>query len=98
MRLPSKEDAHLCASVVKEIARAKGITGDPASVGALTVAVARLFNSGLRDRDVLLSEAMTIADIPVSHGERSSLSGELRTMNSGAVDLPMEPENERGHQ
>jgi hypothetical protein len=73
MGLPSREDARLCAS--KEIARAKGITGDPASIGTLTVAVARLFNTGLRDRDVLLSEAMTIADMPVSNGERGSLTG-----------------------
>ncbi len=98
MSLPSKEDARLCASVVKEIARTKGITGDPASIGALTTTVARLFNRGLRDRDVLLSEAMTIADMPASRGERDVLSGELRNMNPGAIDLSMEPDDERGHQ
>ena len=86
MSLPSKEDARLCASIVREIARAKGITGDPTSVGALTVAVAILFNKGLRDRETLLSEAMTIVDELMSDKERDSLSGVLRHMNRGAID------------
>ncbi|MDR9776939.1 hypothetical protein RJJ65_30685 [Rhizobium hidalgonense] len=29
----SKEDARLCAGVVKEVARAKGIVNDPAAIG-----------------------------------------------------------------
>lgn len=56
--LPSREDARLCASVVKEIARTKGILHDAAAVGRLTVSVAKLFNKGIRDRDALLLAAM----------------------------------------
>jgi len=58
MNLPSKEDARVCATVVKEVASAKGITRDPAAIGKLTATVARLFNRGLRERDKLLSAAM----------------------------------------
>ena len=47
MNLPSKEDARLCASVVKEVARAKGMSGDPSSISRLTATVARLFNKGM---------------------------------------------------
>jgi len=54
----SKDDARLCALVVKEVASAKGITRDPAAIGKLTTTVARLFNRGLRERDKLLSAAM----------------------------------------
>jgi hypothetical protein len=54
----SKEDARLCAGVVKEVAAAKGLARDPAAIGKLTVTVARLFNRGLRDRDQLLVAAM----------------------------------------
>jgi len=54
----SKEDAHVCASVVKEVARAQGIVRDPAAIGRLTAAVARLFNRGMHDRDELLQAAM----------------------------------------
>ncbi len=54
----SKEDSRLCAGVVREVARAKGVDADPAAIGALMVKVARLFNKGLRERDKLLSAAM----------------------------------------
>jgi hypothetical protein len=54
----SKEDARLCAGVVKEVARAKGIVKDPAAIGRLTASVARLYNRGVRDRDQLLAAAM----------------------------------------
>ena len=90
--MPSKEDASLCAGFVREIARAKGFAGDPASVGALTVAVARLFNKGLRDRDALLSEAMTTVDELMSNDERGSLSG-MRNVNLGAIDQCTEPDD-----
>jgi hypothetical protein len=60
MSYPTIEDTRLCASVVKEIARAKGIMGDPASIGQLTATVARLFNAGVRDRESLLAEAMAL--------------------------------------
>lgn len=56
----SRDDARLCASVVKEVARSKGIANDPASVGRLTVEIARLFNKGLRDRDQLLAAAFDL--------------------------------------
>lgn len=58
INLPSREDARLCASVVKEIASTKGILRDAAAVGKLTASVAKLFNRGMRDRDQLLSAAM----------------------------------------
>lgn len=70
MTLPSKEDSRLCASVVKDVALAKGITKDPALMGRLTATVARLFSKGVRDRDRLLSEAMAAAEMPVAHEER----------------------------
>ena len=54
----SKDDARLCASVVKEVASAKGITRDPAAIGKLTTTVARLFNRGLREKDQLIAAAM----------------------------------------
>lgn len=54
----SREDARLCAAVVKEVASAKGLDRDPAAIGKLTATVARLFNRGLRERDKLLSAAM----------------------------------------
>lgn len=57
----SKEDARLCASVVKEIARAKDIVKDPVAIGRLTASVARLFNRGMRDREELLAAAMQAA-------------------------------------
>ncbi|MDR6670259.1 hypothetical protein [Rhizobium sp. 1399] len=98
MSLPSKEDARLCASVVKEVARSKGITGEPASIGRLTATVAKLFSRGVRDRDSLLSQAMAITEIPVAHEEHRPLLAELRHITTGTIDLSMEPENERGHQ
>jgi hypothetical protein len=98
LNLPSKEDARLCASVVKEIARAKGIASDPAFISRLTATVARLFNRGVRDRDALLSEAMALAETPVARKERGALLDEFRNINPGTIDLSMEPENERGHQ
>lgn len=54
----SKEDARFCASVVKEVARAQGVVRDPAAIGRLTAAVARLYNRGTHDRDELLQAAM----------------------------------------
>ncbi len=56
----SKEDARLCASVVKEVASSKGMVNDPTAIGRLTAAVARLFNKGLRDRDELLKAALNL--------------------------------------
>ncbi|WP_085739538.1 hypothetical protein [Rhizobium sp. CIAT894] len=97
MKLPSKKDARLCAGVVREVARAKGIT-EPYSIGRLTVSVARLFNKGTRERENLLSEAMAVADIPVAHEEQGGALNALRNMNPGTIDSSMEPENERGHQ
>ena len=98
MNLPSKEDARLCASVVKEVARANGMLGDPSSISRLTATVARLCNKGTRDRDSLLSEAMAVADMPVAQEEHRPLLAELLNNTPGAIDLFMEPENERGHQ
>lgn len=56
----SRDEARLCASVVKEVARSKGIANDPSAVGRLTVEIARLFNKGLRDRDRLLAAAFDL--------------------------------------
>ena len=60
----SKEDARLCAGIVREVARAKGIVHEPAAIGRLTATVARLFNRGVRDRDQLLKEAMDFGQTP----------------------------------
>jgi hypothetical protein len=65
MSYPTIEDTRLCASVVKEIARVKGITGDQASIGRLTATVARLFNAGVRDREGLFAEAMAVVDTSI---------------------------------
>ncbi|MBB4351638.1 hypothetical protein [Aliirhizobium cellulosilyticum] len=54
----SKEDARFCASVVKEVARAQGIVRDPAAIGRITAAVARLYNRGMHDREEVLQAAM----------------------------------------
>jgi hypothetical protein len=84
MNLPSKEDARLCASVVKEVARANGMLGDPSSISRLTATVARLFNKGTRDRDSLLSEAMAVADMPVAQEEHRPLLAELLNNTPGS--------------
>ena len=93
----TKEDARLCASVVKEVARAKGISRDPAAIGSLTATVARLFNRGMRDRVDLLSETMRISDIPGASAERSARLGEFQTTDPGATGSSLEPDNERGY-
>ena len=61
---PSKDEARLCASVVRNIANDLNLSGDPASVGKLTVVVARLFNSGLRTHEELMSAALQSSDLP----------------------------------
>ncbi len=58
--LISKEGARLCASIVKEVARAQGLVGEPSAIGRLTVSVAKLYNRGLRDRDQLLAAALLV--------------------------------------
>jgi hypothetical protein len=60
----SKEDARLCAGVVKEVTRAQGIDRDPVAIGRLTASVARLYNRGMRDRDQLLAAAMMAVPTP----------------------------------
>ncbi|TAX87295.1 hypothetical protein ELH95_30875 (plasmid) [Rhizobium leguminosarum] len=60
----SQEDARLCAGVVKEIARAKGIVKDPSAIGRLTAFIARLYNRGMRDRGQLLAAAMQSVPTP----------------------------------
>lgn len=65
-QLLSREDARLCAGVVREVSSARSISKDPVAVGKLTMAVARLYNSGLRGREELLSAAMQMADLQSS--------------------------------
>ena len=60
----SQEDARLCAGVVKEIARVKGLVNDPGAIGSLTASVARFYNRGMRDRDQLLAAAMQSVPMP----------------------------------
>lgn len=74
--LPTKEEARLCASVVKEISEARGVSKDPVAIGKLTVLVARLFNSGLRERDDLMSAA---CDHP--RGDLMHTESRMRTSN-----------------
>lgn len=52
-RIVSQEDVRLCASVVKEVAQAKGIIGDPAAIEAVTACVAKLYNRGIQERTEL---------------------------------------------
>jgi len=59
-----QEDARLCAGVVREIARAKGLVDDPGAIGSLTASVARFYNKGMRDRDQLLVAAMQSVPMP----------------------------------
>ncbi|WP_145643752.1 hypothetical protein [Neorhizobium alkalisoli] len=71
----SKEDARFCASVVKEVARAQGVVRDPAAIGRLTAAVAKLYNRGVHDRDELQAAAVrsiqTEPDIPLKPDEKT---------------------------
>jgi len=75
--LPTKEEARLCASVVKEISQARGVSKDPVAIGKLTVLVARLFNSGLRERGDLMSAARDHQRGDLMHTETG-----MRTSNS----------------
>lgn len=59
-QLISKEGARLGASIVKEVACAQGLVGEPSAIGRLTVSGAKLFNKGLRDRDQLLAAALLV--------------------------------------
>jgi hypothetical protein len=70
----SKEDARLCAGVVKEVARAHDFVKDPAAIGRLTASVARLFNQGMCDRDQLLEAAMQCAATRTTSPSESGLA------------------------
>jgi hypothetical protein len=71
--LVPKEDARMCAAVVKEIARDLGLARDPVAVGRLTVSVARLYNRGLRDRGQLLDAAMqSVRALDISPPDKQS--------------------------
>ncbi|MBB3138470.1 hypothetical protein FHS26_006248 [Rhizobium pisi] len=72
MSLPSKEDARLCASVIKEVVEARGLKGDHQAIATLTITVAKLYNKGIRERDALLAETMRIAEIPTTSSNRAS--------------------------
>lgn len=60
----SQEDARLCAGVVKEIARAKGLVNDPGAIGSLTACVARLYKRGTRDREELMTTVTESVQMP----------------------------------
>ncbi len=62
MSLPSKEDARLCASVIREIVEQRQLRGNHQAIATLTIMVAKLFNKGIRERQVLLAEAHRAAD------------------------------------
>lgn len=64
MQSVSREEARVCASVVRDIARDRGVANDPAAVGKLTVEIARLFNNGARSREELLAAAAVEPPIP----------------------------------
>jgi len=66
MSLPSKEDARLCASVIREIVEQRQLRGNHQAIATLTMTVAKLFNKGLRDRQFLLAEAHRAADTGLS--------------------------------
>lgn len=58
--LISKEGARLCASIVKEVACAQGLVGEPSATGRLTVSGVKLYNKGLRDCDQPLAAALLV--------------------------------------
>jgi hypothetical protein len=62
MSLPSKEDARLCAAVIKEIAASRGVARDAFAIGKLTTSVAKLYSKGIRDHAQLLSAALESFD------------------------------------
>ena len=66
MSLPSKEDARLCASVIREIVEQRQLRCNHQAIATLTMTVAKLFNKGLRDRQFLLAEAHRAADTELS--------------------------------
>ena len=66
LRIASQEDVRLCASVVKEIAQAKGIVGDPVAINAVTACVAKLYNRGTQERTQLYASAMEALEQPVT--------------------------------
>lgn len=72
----TKENARLCASVVKEVAHAQGIVRDPAAIGRLIAAVGDLYNRVMHDRDELLKAALKSvtgeADTPLRADEKLS--------------------------
>ncbi|MGZ2487453.1 hypothetical protein ACVITL_006038 [Rhizobium pisi] len=71
MSLPSKEDARLCASVIKEVVEARALKGDHQAIATLTLTVAKLYNKGIRERDALLAEAIRIAEMPAISSNRA---------------------------
>lgn len=66
MSLPSKEDARLCASVIREIIEQRHLKGNHQAIATLTIMVAKLFNKGIHEREVLLVEAHRASDTELS--------------------------------
>ena len=70
----SKEDARLCACVVKEIAQAKVSLRTRRAIASLTAFVARLYTRGMRDRDQPLTAAMQFVPmLPITPRELTPL-------------------------
>lgn len=63
MSLPSKEDARVCATVVKEVVETRGLRGDHRAISMLTNTVARLYSNGIRGREALLTELSRLAEL-----------------------------------
>jgi hypothetical protein len=97
MNLPSKEDARLCASVIKELVETRGLKGNHQAIATLTITVAKLYNKGVRERDALLAEVVRTADIAAIQGARAKLLSSRGNNAQVPSMLSMEPEDERGH-
>ena len=72
MSLPSKEDARLCASVIREIVEQRHLKGNHQAIATLTITVAKLFNKGIHEREVLLVEAHRAAESGPAGGQSES--------------------------
>ncbi|NLS20036.1 hypothetical protein HGP16_26215 [Rhizobium sp. P40RR-XXII] len=75
--LPPKEDARLCAGVIREIAATKGIARDAVAIGKLTTCVAKLYSKGMRDRAQLLSAALEAFDASTNSTAEQAIASDV---------------------
>lgn len=78
--MPPKEDARVCATVVREIVEARGLKGDHRAIATITNTVARLYSNGIRGREALLMELRRLAEISQRHEAGSKPAGQPNSM------------------